>query len=228
MIAPGAGVTGSWVLRCDRASAGRIVTEVCDGYFDLGWTQKIPGGKHHAGRRRRVNHECDSLSGFFEAERVGQGALVEVDISKIEPGQQITVTWRKTPVWVLRRTPEILERIDRPEHLEQLLDPNSEVTTQQPDYALNSHRSIRDEYFIVVSICTHLGCVPTFRPEVAPADLGPDWPGGYFCPCHGSRFDFAGRVFKGVPAPKNLLIPPYRFLSDTHIEIGVDHGTAQS
>ncbi|KAA3628284.1 MAG: ubiquinol-cytochrome c reductase iron-sulfur subunit [Proteobacteria bacterium] len=157
-----------------------------------------------------------------------QGALVEVDISKIEPGQQITVTWRKTPVWVLRRTPEILERIDRPEHLEQLLDPNSEVTTQQPDYALNSHRSIRDEYFIVVSICTHLGCVPTFRPEVAPADLGPDWPGGYFCPCHGSRFDFAGRVFKGVPAPKNLLIPPYRFLSDTHIEIGVDHGTAQS
>ena len=110
-----------------------------------------------------------------------QGAPVEVDISKIEPGQQITVTWRKTPVWVLRRTPAILERIDRPEHLAQLLDPNSEVTNQQPDYALNSHRSIRDEYFIVVSICTHLGCVPTFRPEVAPADLGPDWPGGDFC-----------------------------------------------
>lgn len=151
-----------------------------------------------------------------------QGAPVEVDIGKIDPGQQITITWRKTPVWVLRRTPEILARIDRPEHLEQLLDPNSEVTNQQPDYALNSHRSIRDEYFIVVSICTHLGCVPTFRPEVAPADLGPDWPGGYFCPCHGSRFDFAGRVYRGVPAPKNLLVPPYRYLSDTRIEIGVD------
>lgn len=152
------------------------------------------------------------------------GAPVEVDISKLEPGQQITIDWRRKPVWILRRTPEMLNRLEEPELLNRLVDPNSKVETQQPPYASNMHRSIKHEYLVVIGICTHLGCVPNFRPEPAAPDLGSDWPGGYFCPCHGSRFDLAGRVFKHVPAPTNLVIPPYRYLSDSVIEVGVDPG----
>jgi ubiquinol-cytochrome c reductase iron-sulfur subunit len=103
-----------------------------------------------------------------------------------------------------------------------LLDPNSEMASQQPKYAQNANRSIKPEVLVLVGICTHLGCSPTFRPDVAPADLGPTWKGGFFCPCHGSRFDLAGRVYKGVPAPKNLEVPSYRFLSDSRLLIGVD------
>ncbi len=103
---------------------------------------------------------------------------------------------------------------------DELRDPGSAVVTQQPDYARNPYRSIRPEYMVMIGICTHLGCVPTFRPEVSPPDLGAQWRGGYFCPCHGSRFDLAGRVYKGVPAPTNLVVPPYRFVSDTRVEIG--------
>lgn len=148
------------------------------------------------------------------------GGPLTVGLSRLEPGQQITVEWRRQPVWVLRRTPEMLATLARLRS--RLRDPDSEVTSQQPDYARNEFRSIRPEYLVVVAICTHLGCVPTFRPEVAPADLGPVWPGGYFCPCHGSRFDFAGRVFTGVPAPTNLVVPPYRFVGDTLIDVGID------
>jgi ubiquinol-cytochrome c reductase iron-sulfur subunit len=151
---------------------------------------------------------------------IAAGAPVVVDISRIEPAQQLTVAWRRQPVWVLRRTPEMLETLAL--LTDALRDPNSRVKTQQPDYARNAYRSIRPEYLLVIAICTHLGCVPKFRPEVAPADLGPSWLGGYFCPCHGSRFDLAGRVFQGVPAPTNLMVPSYRFVSDTLIEIGVD------
>ncbi len=150
------------------------------------------------------------------------GAPVEVDVSRLEPGQQLTVAWRGRPVWVLRRMPEMLGRMHTPGHLARLRDPDSDVWTQQPKYARNASRALRPEYLVVIGICTHLGCVPTFRPEAAPQDLGPDWIGGYFCPCHGSRFDLAGRVFKGVPAPTNLVIPPYHFLQDTLIEVGVD------
>lgn len=150
------------------------------------------------------------------------GAPVKFDFSKLEPGRQVTVEWRSQPVFVLRRTPEILQRMKAAAHLQQLRDPNSEVSTQQPEYAANAVRSIRDEYLVVIGICTHLGCVPTFRPDIAPEDLGPDWIGGYFCPCHASRFDFAGRVLKNVPAPTNLVVPSYRYISDTVIEIGVD------
>lgn len=150
------------------------------------------------------------------------GAAVQVDISKLEPGQQITVEWRGRPIWVLRRTAEMLERMRTPSHLQRLRDPDSNVYKQQPDYARNPYRAIHSEHLVVIGICTHLGCVPSFRPEIAPADLGPDWIGGYFCPCHGSRFDFAGRVFVGVPAPLNLVIPPYRYLSGSLIEIGAD------
>ncbi len=148
------------------------------------------------------------------------GTPVVVDISKLELGQQITVNWRQKPVWVLRRTPQILATLNT--LTDRLRDPESRVKSQQPAYARNKYRSIRPEYLVVIAICTHLGCVPSFRPEVAPADLGAEWMGGYFCPCHGSRFDFAGRVFKGVPAPINLLVPSHRYLSDQLIEIGVD------
>ncbi len=149
------------------------------------------------------------------------GAPVEVDISKLAYGAQITVEWRGKPVWVLRRNPEILERLVQPSLLTRLRDPDSEVE-QQPRYSTNKFRSVNPEYLVVVGICTHLGCVPTFRPELAPVDLGELWPGGYFCPCHGSRFDLAGRVFKGVPAPTNLVIPPHEYLTDTIIKIGSD------
>ncbi len=150
------------------------------------------------------------------------GAPVQFDLSQLEPGRQVTIEWRSKPIFVLRRTPAILKRLDQETHLSNLRDPDSDVTTQQPDYARNRYRSIRDEYFVVIGICTHLGCIPTFRPDVAPEDLGPEWIGGYFCPCHSSRFDLAGRVFHGVPAPTNLVVPPYHYKTDTLIEIGVD------
>ena len=149
------------------------------------------------------------------------GAPVTIDVSRLDPGQQITVNWRGKPVWVLRRTPRSLEDLRSTAIREQLRDPDSTVETQQPVYAKNDLRSIEAEYLVVVGICTHLGCVQTFRPDVAPIDLGPKWRGGYFCPCHGSRFDLAGRVYKGVPAPTNLEIPPYRFISATEIIVGV-------
>jgi ubiquinol-cytochrome c reductase iron-sulfur subunit len=151
------------------------------------------------------------------------GAPAEADISKLEPGQMLRVKWRGQPVWVVKRTEQMLKDLES--LTGQLLDPNSEAP-QQPEYAKNTFRSRKPEILVAIGICTHLGCSPTYRPEVAPADLGPDWKGGFFCPCHGSRFDLAGRVFKGVPAPSNLVIPPYRFLSDTLILVGDDGGAA--
>jgi ubiquinol-cytochrome c reductase iron-sulfur subunit len=147
------------------------------------------------------------------------GAPVEVDVSKIEPGQRIIVSWRGKPVWVVRRTPEILTAL--PTLDDKLLDPRSEQS-EQPEAARNEVRAIKPELFVAIGICTHLGCSPVYRPEIAPADLGPEWKGGFFCPCHGSRFDLAGRVYKGVPAPVNLAIPPYSYISDTRIVIGLD------
>ncbi len=151
------------------------------------------------------------------------GAPVEVDVSKMEPGQMVTVEWRGKPVWVVRRTGENVA--DLPSLDGMLQDPNSEMQ-QQPSYAQNGTRSRTDEYLVLVGICTHLGCSPTYRPDIAPADLGADWKGGFFCPCHGSRFDLAGRVYNGVPAPKNLEVPPYYFMSDTRILVGEDGGAA--
>lgn len=157
---------------------------------------------------------------FFPSERAkAAGAPVEVDIAKLEPGQKIDVEWRGKVVWLVNRTPEMLASLAKLES--QLLDPNSDVP-QQPPYAKNATRSIKPAILVAVGICTHLGCVPTFRREVAPADLGTDWLGGFFCPCHQSKFDLAGRVYKGVPAPTNLVIPPYRYLSDTRVVIGED------
>ena len=147
------------------------------------------------------------------------GAPVEVDISKIEPGMLLTVEWRGKPVWIVNRTQDMLGMLAK--HDDQLADPKSEMP-QQPDYCKNANRSIKPEFLVAVGICTHLGCSPTFRKEVGAADLGADWPGGFFCPCHGSRFDLAARVFKGVPAPTNLVIPPHQYLSDAKLLVGVD------
>lgn len=153
------------------------------------------------------------------------GAPVEADISKLEPGQIMTVEWRGKPVWIVRRTEQNME--DLPSNDPILLDPTSEAE-QQPPYAANEYRSreAHKEIVVLVGICTHLGCSPTFRPDIAPADLGANWKGGFFCPCHGSKFDLAGRVFKGVPAPKNLEVPPYKFLSESLIIVGEDEGAA--
>lgn len=152
------------------------------------------------------------------------GAPVEVDIGKLEPGQRMSAKWRGKPVWVVYRTEQNLQ--DLPTLNDRLLDPDSEDVGQQPAYCKNLTRSIKPEYLVAVGICTHLGCSPTYRPDVAPDDLGPEWKGGFYCPCHGSRFDLAARVFKGVPAPKNLEIPPYQYLSETRILVGATEGEA--
>jgi ubiquinol-cytochrome c reductase iron-sulfur subunit len=147
------------------------------------------------------------------------GAPVEVDISKLEPGMLLMVEWRGKVVWVLSRTPEMLESLVKIE--EQLADPGSEKK-QQPEYAKNRTRSIKPEILVAEGVCTHLGCSPVFRKEIAPADLGPDWQGGFFCPCHGSKFDLAGRVYKNVPAPSNMVVPPHTYLGDNRLLIGAE------
>jgi len=151
------------------------------------------------------------------------GAPAEADISKLEPGQLLRIKWRGKPVWIVHRTEANLADLKKIEA--DLTDPASEVP-QQPEYCKNAHRSIKEKYLVAVGICTHLGCSPTFRPDVAPADLGPQWKGGFFCPCHGSRFDLAGRVYSGVPAPTNLVIPPHQYISETQILVGVDGGAS--
>jgi ubiquinol-cytochrome c reductase iron-sulfur subunit len=151
------------------------------------------------------------------------GAPVEADISKLEPGGMLVVKWRGKPVWVVSRTPEMLAAL--PTLDGQLADPASEAP-QQPEYCKNPTRSIMPTYLVAIGICTHLGCSPTYRPDVAPEDLGPAWKGGFFCPCHGSRFDLAARVYKGVPAPTNLVVPQHTYLSDTTILVGADKGAA--
>jgi ubiquinol-cytochrome c reductase iron-sulfur subunit len=146
------------------------------------------------------------------------GAPVTADISQLEPGQKVTIEWRGKPVWVVRRTPEMLAGLKAVES--KLLDPASEDPSMQPSYAQNETRSIKPEYAVLTGICTHLGCSPLFEPEKA--KLEADWQGGFFCPCHGSKFDLAGRVYKGVPAPKNLEVPPHTYQADTVLVIGVD------
>ncbi len=145
------------------------------------------------------------------------GAPVEADIAKLEPGQLMTVEWRGKPVWILRRTKEMLASLAKTKA--QLADPES-ARSVQPVYAKNEDRSAKPEYLVVVGICTHLGCVPTPKFQPGDASMGGDWPGGFLCPCHGSRFDFAGRVYANMPAPDNLPVPPHKFASDTRIVIG--------
>ncbi len=147
------------------------------------------------------------------------GAPVSVDISKLQPGQLLRVEWRGKPVWILKRSDEIMGDLNS--HDDLLRDPSSGEESQQPGYCKNDHRSIRSEIFVAVGICTHLGCSPTYVPDKG-GELGAKWPGGFFCPCHGSKFDLAGRVFNGVPAPTNLVIPPHHYVNDTRLLIGID------
>lgn len=147
------------------------------------------------------------------------GAPVTVNISKIEPGQQITVAWRGKPVWIVRRTDEMLANIKKLN--DQVKDPLSKEP-QQPPYIDGIYRAIKDEYVVLIGICTHLGCVPTYRPEVAAADIGENWLGGFLCACHGSRYDLSGRVFQNQPAPLNLEVPPYNYQDDTTVVVGLD------
>ena len=147
------------------------------------------------------------------------GAPVEVEVQGLRPGELRTVEWRGQPVFVLRRSAQMLDSLAR--HDDLLADPNSR-RSDQPAYAANADRAIKPEIAVMVAVCTHLGCIPTFRPKPGAADIGESWPGGFYCPCHGSKFDFAGRVFKNVPAPTNLAVPPYHFASDTTLLIGVD------
>ncbi|MBN8494319.1 MAG: ubiquinol-cytochrome c reductase iron-sulfur subunit [Burkholderiales bacterium] len=165
------------------------------------------------------------VSSFAPSERArAMGAAVEVDVGDIPPGGMKTVEWRGKPVWIVRRSPEMLAAVQKPSP--DLADPNS-MRDQQPEYARNVTRSVRPEVFVAVGICTHLGCSPTAVPAgSANPSLPSDWQGGYFCPCHGSTFDGAGRVFKNKPAPTNLEIPPHQFLSDTRLLIGEDSRSA--
>ena len=149
------------------------------------------------------------------------GAPVEVPIGLLEPGEMIRVMWRGRLVFVLRRTEEMLSRLASV--AEYLDDPDSENIDQQPGFAVNEHRSLKPEFLVIEGSCTHLGCAPLAEFQVGPAD---DWQGGFFCPCHGSRFDLSGRVYKGVPAPTNLRVPPYRFLREDLIMIGAESGAA--
>ncbi len=152
------------------------------------------------------------------------GAPVEVDISKLEPGQRMVQKWRGKPVWIVRRTPEMVEGLKGFEPAV-LRDPESEKSAQ-PDYAKNAWRSEKPEYLVLVGVCTHLGCSPSFVPDVDAPGVGTPWKGGFFCPCHGSKFDLAGRVYTGVPAPANMEVPPYKYLTETRLIIGVDKENA--
>ncbi len=196
-------------------------------------SQEVNGQKMNASKRKFLIAATSAVGGVAaasvaiplvmsmlpSARAKAAGAPVEVDISKVEPGAILTVEWRGKPVWIVNRTPEMLK--DLPTLDSQLADPGSEMP-QQPEYCKNPTRSIKPEYLVAVGICTHLGCSPTFRKDVGAADLGADWKGGFFCPCHGSRFDLAARVYSGVPAPTNMVIPPHQYLSDAKLLIGVD------
>ena len=152
------------------------------------------------------------------ADVIAAGAPVDFDLAQMQPGEQKVVAWRSRPVFVVRRTAAQLERLQQASDIGLLRDPNS-TALQQPPYAQNWHRSINPEFLVAVGICTHLGCIPRFEPQAGGA-LGATWPGGYFCPCHGSKYDLSARVFSGVPAPYNLPVPPYRFVGKTAIRIG--------
>jgi ubiquinol-cytochrome c reductase iron-sulfur subunit len=146
------------------------------------------------------------------------GAPIDVSLDTLKPAELRTVEWRGRPVWLLRRTPEMLERLASAERF--LIDPRSEVSSQQPEYARNPTRSIEPELLVTVALCTHLGCIPSFH--LQPDSLQPGWPGGFYCPCHGSKFDLAGRVYRGSPAPTNLVIPPHRYDSAARLVVGED------
>jgi ubiquinol-cytochrome c reductase iron-sulfur subunit len=155
------------------------------------------------------------------ADVLAAGGPVDVDLTRLAPGQQLIVLWRGRPIFVVDRTPQLLKELQDPKLVGQLSDPNS-GTDQQPPYAKNWHRSIEAKYAVLVGVCTHLGCIPLFFPKPDASTPAPNWLGGWFCPCHGSKYDLAGRVYAGVPAPYNLPVPPYRFPDAMTLRIGED------
>jgi len=165
------------------------------------------------------------IASWMPSERAkNAGAPVEADISKLEEGRMMIVEWQSKPVWIVRRSEQMLSSL--PKLNDNLRDPASENADQQPEYAQNDTRSRKPEILVLVGICTHLGCSPSYRPEIAPADLGEEWMGGFFCPCHSSKFDMAGRVYTGVPAPTNLPVPPHYYVTENTILVGEDGGAA--
>ena len=154
-----------------------------------------------------------------DASTLAAGGPVELDLSKVAPGQQVVLRWRTRPVFVTHRTPEAVQKLKDPALLSLLADPESSEL-QQPTYVQNWHRSIKPEFGVVVGICTHLGCIPLYEPDPNATSPAANWPGGYFCPCHGSKYDLAGRVYHGVPAPYNLPVPPHHYPSDTMLRVG--------
>lgn len=179
----------------------------------------LTGASAAAGGFALAGASLPFLASLAPSERAkAQGAPVEADTKSLAPGELKTIEWRGKPVWLLRRTPAMLSRLESARA--QLTDPDSEVSTQQPEYARNPTRSINPEIFVTISLCTHLGCIPAYMPE--PGSIRDDWPGGFYCPCHGSKFDLAGRVFKGSPAPTNLVIPPHQISGGSRLVIGFD------
>ena len=154
-----------------------------------------------------------------DAATLAAGGPVDLDVSQVAPGQQVLVRWRSRPIFVINRTPAALKTLQSAALTGRLADPQSQ-NRQQPPYAKNWHRSLKPEYGVLLGICTHLGCIPSFFPQPSPTTPTADWPGGFFCPCHGSKYDLAGRVYAGVPAPYNLPVPPYFFVNDKKIRIG--------
>lgn len=153
-----------------------------------------------------------------------QGGPIEVSVGNLTTGKLVTVEWQNKPVWILKRPPKVLERLKQAGIRERLRDPDSKVISQQPDYAQNAlrARSATEDVLVVIGLCTHLGCIPNHHPKVADKEISRDWPGGFYCHCHGSMFDLAGRVFKGVPAPTNLKVPPHYYAKKSVLIIGLN------
>lgn len=207
-----------------KSNPAAVESSVVERVADPKRRRMLVGGASVVGGLGAVALVVPMLGSMLPSARAkAAGAPVQADLSKLTAGQLLTVEWRGKPVWIVKRTEETLKSLEA--DTERLADPASEVE-QQPEYARNPARSIKPETLVVIGICTHLGCSPSYRPDIAPADLGADWDGGFFCPCHGSKFDLAGRVYKGVPAPTNLEIPPYRFVDDNTIIVGEDSGVA--
>jgi ubiquinol-cytochrome c reductase iron-sulfur subunit len=154
-----------------------------------------------------------------DASTIAAGGPVDFDLSKVTPGAQVRITWRSRPIFIVHRTPAILKELQSQQLISRLSDPGSSAR-QQPPYAQNWHRSIKPEFLVLVGICTHLGCIPMFYPQPSDSQPAADWLGGYFCPCHGSKYDLAGRVFSGVPAPYNLPVPPHHYVNPDKLRIG--------
>jgi len=208
----------------ENSSAVPVDNSISQENVDPGRRRLLIGGASVVGGAGAVALGASMLASMSPSARAkAAGAPVEADISKLEDGQMMTVEWRGKPVWIVRRTATALEQLKNSPN--DLRDADS-ADEQQPTYAQNAVRSIKEEYLVLIGICTHLGCSPAYRPDLAPADIGADWKGGFFCACHGSKFDLAGRVFTGVPAPKNLEVPPHSYIDDSNIIIGIDPGAA--